>query len=76
MKNKTADEMFEELGYEDLSNNIGFSCICLYGKYDKRIGFYHDKTFDIYNCIDGTEYVTMQELKAINKKVEELGWNE
>lgn len=76
MKNKTADEMFEELGYEDLSNNIVFGCICLYGKYDKRIGFYNDKTFDIYNCIDGTEYVTMQELKAINKKVEELGWNE
>lgn len=40
-----ADEMFEKLGYEDLSDETGFGCIKLYGKYDKRIGFYNDKTF-------------------------------
>lgn len=73
---KTADKMFKELGYEDLSIFAKIPCIAIYAKNDKRIGFYDDKTFDIYNYFDGTEYVTMQELKAINKKVEELGWNE
>lgn len=77
MKNKTADEMFKELGYEDLSNIAKIPCIAIYyAKNDKRIAFYDDKTFDIYNYLDGDEYVTMQELKAINKKVEELKWNE
>ena len=76
MKNKTADEMFEELGYEGLSIFVKIPCVAIYAKNDKRIAFYDDKTFDIYNYFDGAEYVTMQELKAINKKVEELKWNE
>lgn len=71
-----ADEMFSNLGYKDLTNNIGACCICLFGKEDKRIGFYVDKTFDIYNYYDGQEYGTMQELQAINEKVKELGWLE
>ena len=69
-----ADKMFKELGYEDLSDEIGFGCIKLYGKYDKRVGFYNDKTFTVYSYLDGFEYLDMQELQAINKKCEELGW--
>lgn len=71
-----ADEMFEKLGYENLEDKTIDYCIYLYGKGDKRIGFYTDKTFDIYNYHDGLEYVTMQELQAINEKVKELGWIE
>ena len=67
-----ADRLFDCLGYEDLSDEIGFGCIKLYGKYDKRIGFYNDKTFTVYSYLDGFEYLDMQELQAINKKVEEL----
>lgn len=71
-----ADEMFEKLRYEDITYGIGKACIKLYGKDDKRIGFYTDKTIDCYNFYDGYEYITMQELQAINEKVKELGWNE
>ena len=69
-----ADNMLKELGYEDLSDETGFGCIKLYGKYDKRIGFYNDKTFTVYGYLDGFEYLDMQELQAINMKCKELGW--
>lgn len=70
----TADEMFEKLGYENLPTEINFGGIDIYGKEDKRIEFFNDKTYAVYNFIDNFEYIDMQELKAINKKVEELGW--
>ncbi len=70
-----ADEMFEKLGYENLEDKTIGYCMYLYAKGDKRIGFYTDKTFDIYDYYDEFEYVTMQELQAINEKVKELGWN-
>lgn len=65
-----ADKMFEELGYKEFFKNsidIRYSnesneIICFYGAV---------KTFE--KC---TYPINMQELKAINKKVEELGWNE
>lgn len=76
----SADEMFEELGYKKLTKKE------LKEKYEKDkeyyemvecyyegplyifIVFYKDKTFDFVSS------KTMQELKAINKKCEELGW--
>ena len=76
---KSADEMFEELGYEkieDIRTDIG--CIyynkekhCIYYKYPKIIFHYKPKKITIQN-----EYLSMQELQAINKKCEELGWYE
>lgn len=71
MKEKTADEMFEELGYkknfEDKYRanyeNIGFETII---NFDKEI-----QEIRIYNTSIGT-----QELQAINKKCQELGWLE
>lgn len=67
---KTADEMFEELGYiqKQTKDYIEYSSAF----YDKKITF---------NCngknivIDDKEFwLDMQELKAIYKKSEELRW--
>lgn len=78
MKQKTADEMFEKLGYKKYTSD---DCI-----------MYMKDLFMITIIIDNktvvTEYkqgdynfpsirpfeVSMQELQAINKKAEELGW--
>ena len=70
MKEKTADEMFEELGYKK-SETKDF--ISYRGKIDSRYGILFDKTdksiiFDNFNTIE------IGQLQAINKKVEELGW--
>ena len=62
---KTADEMFEELGYikeTDDEDFIGY----VYGKI--AIGFIKE-TKEIV-----VVRANMQELKAINKKCEELNW--
>lgn len=77
---KSADEMFEELGYEKYRDKD----ICKY-EYDKAglkmvIKFnlkYKTITMSMYDKDEQRSYppeTTMQELKAINKKVEELGW--
>lgn len=66
-----ADRLFEELGYE---KTIKFKEI-VYEKEDKVITFYLDKkNITCTNFYDGFESIDMQELQAINKKVEELGW--
>lgn len=68
----TADEMFEELGYNksEYDNSIVF---------DKRLieiyFFKAEKTFCGVEAFQSKDF-TMEELKAINKKCEELGWNE
>ena len=83
-----ADKMFEELGYlkeVGRSNNLDIDYI----KYTKNI--FEDETQDIvfdleHNLLNTTRedrgfyrtittILNVQELKAINKKVEELGWN-
>lgn len=64
-----ADKMFEELGYGKFyenSTDIRYSNEC-----NETIAFYGAvKTFE-----KNTYPINMQELQAINKKVEELGWN-
>lgn len=72
-----ADKMFEELGYEkneDIRTDLG--CVyhtmvkhCIYNEFPKII--FHNKFKSISIQKD---YITMQELQAINKKCEELGW--
>jgi hypothetical protein len=74
MINMSAKEMFEELGYEqDTKNNVIYyfkkihipkSCIVY------SINFITDKK-EIFI----SKNIDMEELKAINKQVEELGWN-
>lgn len=60
MKEKTADEMFdwEEWENEDLAKTFSFNT-----KHEK-----------IYITDENKYGTTMQELRAINKKVEKLGW--
>lgn len=69
---KSADEMFEELEYEKeiIGNGIEY-----YGD-DKEIDFLEDAAGGMEKriWIDDFHFITLQELKAINKKVEELGW--
>ena len=64
MKEKTADEMFEELGYEKTEHK---NCI-RYRNEDYEIIFWRINEFkvEVYDSIN------MQELKAINEKVKEL----
>lgn len=63
-----AEEMFEKLGYKKVPLN---SSECLYyEKYDEHF------SFDLISKEIGVcdYYITMEELKAINKQCEELGW--
>lgn len=72
-----ADEMFKELGYEkatDIRTDIG--CVFyknekhfIYNEHPKIIFHYKIKKLTIQN-----DYLSMQELQAINEKVKELGW--
>jgi hypothetical protein len=71
---KTADELFQELGYE-IKKSTTVHRYRLYNADDIlaiHISF-NLKTKRI-NIVCEKEALDMQELKAINKKVEELGW--
>ncbi|MGM9881593.1 MAG: hypothetical protein ACI31S_01975 [Bacilli bacterium] len=68
-------EMFEELGYEYFNNGLRIS----YNNFEKEcklIEFQLDKKKMIL-ADDSEEIVelSIQEIKAINKQIEELGWN-
>lgn len=61
-----ADKMFQELEYEKEDRRYGI----IYTNKLKYIGFnYLSRTVNI------NSFITMRELEAINKKVEELKWN-
>lgn len=72
----SADEMFKELGYEKSKINNALGYINEDGT--QFILFISGVGEPKKICIhkDNTEYpaMSMQELQAINKKVEELGW--
>lgn len=74
IKEKSADEMFEELGYIKDANFNSISYDKEYKDYFYTIVFdIKNKTFyKCSNCNQNT--INIQELKAINKKIEELGW--
>lgn len=67
----TADKMFEELGYTKHENNFGIYYHDKEDKYEEYISICFDKED---KTIHFGIYITMQELKAINEKVKELGW--
>ena len=76
MENKTADEMFEGLGYKKLLTQLAD---VEYYKDDDNVIYFRmsNKSFNKSGEYDGMcDYITMQELQAINKKCEELGWVE
>ena len=64
----SAKEMFEMLGYKQFANN---SVEKMYHN-DKYTIIFNKMNLEIYcTCI-----IDMKLLQAINKQVEELGWNE
>ena len=67
-----ADMMFEKLEYEkdDTGDKI------IYQRNNHEICFYLNRQNFDCGCGIGREFITMQELQAINEKVKELGWNE
>lgn len=66
-----ADKIFEELGYRKHENNFGIYYHDKEDKYEEYISIMFDKEDETIHF--GT-YISMQELKAINEKCEELGW--
>ncbi len=71
----SADEMFEELGLR-LENDSPFE-FEVKNDDDKVIKINKErKEIACFNYYDGFEYLTLEELQAINKKVKELGWME
>ena len=86
MKEKTADEMFKELGYEKKEQTNEYATHIWYYQRngaDEEFGIEFSKTkFEekgqvccvCYSEREEAIYINMQELQAINKKVEELGW--
>ena len=86
MKEKTADEMFEELGYkkkEQKNEYVRYISYYQRNGANEEFGIEFSKSIyeeqgEIY-CVCHAEkeeaiYINMQELQAINKKVEELEW--
>ncbi len=83
MKEKTADEMFEEIGYtkNDIKATDGNIIFTTYEKenqlgskkFNKTINFI---VIDEYMSFKNILILDKKELQAINKKIEELGWNE
>lgn len=71
----TADEMFEELGYEKKKTNSNF--IVYLDILDiKEIIFYLKPIKFQVLMKKEPAWVDLKELQAINEKVKELGWNE
>ena len=75
MKEKTADEMFEELGYKKKNLDIIFSRFWEeWENEDLAKTFSFNTEYKTIDITDENRYgITMQELQVINKKVEELG---
>lgn len=78
MKEKTADEMFEELGYRKLNKKE--MELKFYKEYAELVECYYEKPMTVCaifyknKSFDVISSKNMQELQAINKKCQELGW--
>lgn len=73
---KTADEMFEELGYEKKNLDIIFSRFWEeWENGDLAKTFSFNTEYETIDITDENRYgITMLELQAINLKCKELGW--
>ena len=67
MKEKTADEIFKQLYFEKYEDKYNIK----YFKGNREIWFYKE-TLEV----ESYKLINMQQFRAINKKVEELGWIE
>lgn len=79
LKGIDADKMFEELGYKRTENRL--HNVARYKKDDDNVIYFCEATsYSVADVHKSGEYcetcygITMQELKAINKKCEELEW--
>ena len=70
-----ADKMFKEIGYTNKEYNFNKTIVTFQNPdEDYEISFnLIDKTIEIFEI---KNYITMQELQAINEKCKELGWME
>lgn len=77
MEEKTADEMFEKLGYEKSPSK---KTVHRYEKNDSDHIYYFifNENMKIFSktCDYGKTHIKLEELQAINKKCQELGWIE
>lgn len=77
-KMSEADKMFEKLGYKPIEMNV-IDLIFEYAKEDlqERISFWASKEVaKTFKYANNSSQIRMEELKAINKKCQELGWLE
>ena len=65
----SAKEMFEELGYKQINNDNYSTC------YSNEEENYYIYFYNYWKKIEVLHDITMKQLQAINKQVEELGWN-
>lgn len=65
MKEKTADEIFKQLYFEKYEDKYNIK----YFRGNREIWFYKET-----REVESNKLINMQQLRAINKKVEELGW--
>lgn len=80
--NKSAREMFEELGYEKVSDipicyrfdDGGYINLIEFIDIKQEIRFTEYEEYN-ENKPQGSFSLNKSELKAINKQIEELGWN-
>ena len=69
-----ADEMFKKLGYEKTRD--GEDCWCIYENKLHKISFEKNvQSIFFEDKKDNIVLIKKEVLQAINKKVEELGWN-
>lgn len=77
----SAKEMFEKLGYEYIENCFENELVEIYykkeGKYTPQIQFNLDhKCVRVYREDNKSSHFDIKLLQAINKQIEELGWND
>lgn len=75
---KNAKEMFEKLGYEDITNEYSYDkdykAVYINKTYTPHVRIIFEE-YGTTKVIDNEIDITIPLLKAINKQVEELGWN-
>lgn len=68
----SAKEMFEKLGYEYIEYICRIAYYKKVGNYDIEINFWVDSQ---EYTIENKYILSYEEVQAINKQIEELGWN-
>lgn len=69
-----ADKLFDKAGFNKYEYNDKIEYLSREKSHE--IAFFKNTKVIESRCGIGSEYITMQELQAINEKVKELGWNE